>query len=67
MDEGFMWMQQPASEKTDMQIPCLAPLLLILFQLVQMNHLHFQLIFFFTCNFPLLFEQFFKGKGFLVI
>jgi hypothetical protein len=42
--EGLMWMQQPASEKSDMQIPCHAPLLLNLFQLVQMNHLHLQMI-----------------------
>jgi hypothetical protein len=45
MDEGLMWMQQPAKEKADMQIPCHAPLLLIIFQLVQMHHLHLQLIF----------------------
>jgi hypothetical protein len=45
MDEGLMWTQQPASEKADMQIPCPAPLLLNLFQLVLMNHVHLQLIF----------------------
>jgi hypothetical protein len=46
MDEGLMWMQQPASEKADMQIPCHAPLLLNPFQLLQMHHLHLKLIFF---------------------